>query len=57
MISAKEDYGFKELSGYTLEGNLGSRKLLERLGFNFKGIGKLPNNDEELLHYHCVLDF
>lgn len=57
MITAKEDYGLKELSGYTLESNLASRKLLERLGFNIKGIGNLPNNDEELLHYHRLLDF
>lgn len=57
MTSAKEDYGFTELSAYTLENNESSRKLLERLGFSLKGIGKLPNNNEELLHYHCVLDF
>ena len=57
MIIAKEDYGLKELSAYTLETNLGSRKLLERLGFSLKGIGNLPNNDEELLHYHRLLTF
>ena len=57
MIAAKENYGLKELSAYTLETNLASRKLLERLGFNLKGIGKLPNNDEELLHYHRILNF
>lgn len=57
MIATKEDYGLKELSGYTLESNFASRKLLERLGFNLKGIGNLPNNDEELLHYHRLLDF
>lgn len=57
MIAAKQDFGLTELSGYTLENNMASRKLLERLGFNLKGIGTLPNNDEELLHYHRVLDF
>tara|TARA_R110002049_G_scaffold175979_2_gene343215 strand:- start:249 stop:695 length:447 start_codon:yes stop_codon:yes gene_type:complete len=57
MIAAKKDYGLTELSGYTLEANLASRKLLERLGFSIKGIGKLPNNDEELLHYYRVLNF
>ena len=57
MISAKEDYDLKELSGYTLKDNLASRKLLERLGFNLKGIGKLPSSDEDLLHYHRELDF
>lgn len=57
MIAGKEDFGLKELSGYTLEDNLASRKLLERLSFNLKGIGTLPNSHEELLHYHRVLDF
>ncbi|EPR74442.1 GNAT family acetyltransferase [Winogradskyella psychrotolerans RS-3] len=55
LIAAKEDYGLTELSGYTLETNLASRKLLERLGFSLKGIGKLPNNDKELLHCYRVL--
>ncbi|WP_299122631.1 GNAT family N-acetyltransferase [uncultured Winogradskyella sp.] len=55
--NAKEDFGLKELSAYTLEDNQSSRKLLERLGFHLKGIGNLPNNDEELLHYHRLLDF
>lgn len=57
MLAAKEDYGLSELSAYTLEDNGSSRKLLERLGFSLKGIGSLPNNDEELLHYHRFLDF
>ena len=54
---AKNVYGLTELSGYTLEDNLASRKLLERLGFSLKGIGKLPNDDKELLHYYRLLDF
>ena len=57
MIAAKEEYDLKELSGYTLESNLASRKLLERLGFNVIGVDKLPSSDEELLHYHRLLDF
>lgn len=57
MLAAKQDYGMTELSGFTLEANTSSRKLLERLGFSLLGIGKLPNNEEELLHYHRVLDF
>ncbi|BAO77558.1 acetyltransferase, GNAT family [Winogradskyella sp. PG-2] len=57
MIAAKKDYDLKELSGYTLKENLASRKLLERLGFKLKGIGKLPSSDEELLHYYRLLDF
>jgi len=57
MTLAKKDYGLNELSAYTLETNTASRKLLERLGFSLNGIGKLPNNDEELLQYHRLLDF
>ena len=57
MHLAKNDYGLTELSGYTLQENASSRKLLEKLGFTLKGIGKLPNSDDELLHYHRVLDF
>lgn len=56
MVAAKEDFGLTELRAYTLEDNTSSRKLLEKLGFNLKGIGKLPTTDEELLHYHRVLD-
>ncbi len=55
IIIAKEDFGLRDLSAYTLEDNLSSRKLLERLGFHLEGIGKLPNNDEELLHYYRTL--
>lgn len=57
MHVAKEDYGLTELSAFTLEDNKSSKKLLERLGFKLLGIGNLPNNDEDLLHYHRVLDF
>ena len=57
MQLGKKDYGLNELSAYTLQENSASRKLLERLGFKLKGTGKLPNNNEELLHYHRLLDF
>ncbi|WP_178988362.1 GNAT family N-acetyltransferase [Winogradskyella schleiferi] len=56
MMAAKNEYSLKELSAYTLEANLASRKLLERLGFKIIGKGTLPNNDEELLHYYRTLD-
>lgn len=57
MHVAQQNYGLTELSGYTSEDNAASRKLLERLGFSLKGLGNLPNSDDELLHYHRVLDF
>ena len=56
MHVAQQHYGLTELSGYTLEDNLASRKLFERLGFHLKGVGKLPNSDAELLHYYRILD-
>ncbi len=51
----KDNHGLNQLSAYTLEENSSSRKLLERLGFELKGIGTLPTSDEELLHYHRKL--
>lgn len=57
MHAAKHQYNLSELYGFTLEDNLSSRKLLKRLGFELIGNGKLPNNDEELLRYHRILDF
>lgn len=57
MHVAQKNYGLTELSGYTLEENAASRKLLERLGFSLKGLGNLPNSDDELLQYNRVLDF
>jgi RimJ/RimL family protein N-acetyltransferase len=56
MIAGKIDFGLKELSAYTLEENMASRTLLKRLGFSLKGTSKLPNNEEDLLHYHRLLD-
>lgn len=51
----KLKHGLTELSAYTLEENTASRKLLERLGFELKGIGTLPTTNEELLHYYRKL--
>ncbi|REG88101.1 GNAT family N-acetyltransferase [Winogradskyella sediminis] len=55
MVAAKESYGLSDLSAYTLNTNLGSKKLLEGLGFSVNGLSRLPNNEEELLHYFCTL--
>lgn len=56
MVTSKIEFNLKELSAYTLEENNASKKLLERLEFHLKGKGKLPNNDDELLHYHRSLN-
>lgn len=55
IIAAKEDFGLTELSAYTLEDNMASRKLLERIDFKLIGKGRLPNDEAELLHYHRTL--
>lgn len=57
MEIGKSEYGLTELSGFTMEENNASRKLLERLGFKVIGTDKLPNETIELLHYHRLLDF
>ncbi|WP_299096942.1 GNAT family N-acetyltransferase [Winogradskyella sp.] len=51
----KDNYGLAKLSAYTLEENLASRKLIERLGLKLKGTGVLPTSDEELLYYYREL--
>ncbi len=57
MRAAHQYYQLKELSAYTMEENTASRGLLERLGFTSKGYGKIPVSDDELLHYHRILNF
>ncbi len=57
MILAKKDYGLRELSTHTYETDATSIKWLECLKFSLNGTGKLPNNDEELLHYYKLIDF
>ena len=54
--AAHSDFNISELSGYTLEENTSSRKLLEKLGFSLIGKTFIPNDSEELLHYHKVLN-
>ncbi len=39
------------IQGITLEENIASRKLLEKLGFVFKHKTRIPNDDEELMLY------
>ena len=49
--AAKEEYGITHLNAITIKENIGSIKLLEKLGFKFREIINIPNDSNELLLY------
>jgi len=51
MDFAVQEMKMPMIQGITLEENIASRKLLEKLGFSLKGTTRIPNDDEELLLY------
>ena len=51
LRAAREDFGIDRLSAITLEANTASRALLERLGFTFQEIIRIPNDPEDLMRY------
>ncbi len=55
LKAAKDDFDIEELNAITLEKNTGSRKLLEKLGFDFKERIRIPDDPEELFLYHLKL--
>ena len=54
MDFAVQEMMMPMIQGVTLEENIASRKLLEKLGFKLKGTTRIPNDDEELLLYLFV---
>lgn len=46
-----EEFKIDEIKAITSKGNISSKKLLERLGFDMVGTTKLPDEDEEILLY------
>ncbi len=46
-----EDFNLENVSAITLEDNIASRKLIEKLGLKFKKIINIPNDPEDLLYY------
>ncbi|MEO2062272.1 MAG: GNAT family N-acetyltransferase [Christiangramia sp.] len=48
---ASEDFKIEELAAITLPQNVASRKLLEKLGFQFEKFFHLPNDETELCYY------
>ena len=55
MECAKEKFGLKKIAGITLENNLQSRKLLERLGLTFQKKFFMDGDSEELMYYEVSL--
>lgn len=48
---AKEHFGVKRLSAITLPNNISSIKLIEKLGFEYLRMVKLPHDPEELMYF------
>ncbi|MBC8770415.1 GNAT family N-acetyltransferase [Arenibacter sp. BSSL-BM3] len=48
---AFNEFGIKGISAITSKNNISSQKLLEKLGLELIGTTKLPNDNQELLHY------
>jgi len=51
LRAAVEDFGLKKINAITAGENLGSQKLLERLGLIFTKTVRLPEEEEDLLFY------
>lgn len=49
--ASSANFNIKKLKAITMEANLSSRKLLEKLDFEFKQLVKLPHDPEELMLY------
>ncbi|QYA25038.1 GNAT family N-acetyltransferase [Gramella sp. MT6] len=47
--AAKEEFNLKKLNAITVQENKSSRRLLEKLGFEFKEIIHIPNDPNELM--------
>lgn len=45
------DFGLEEISALTVQENISSRKLIEKLGLSFRKKVFIPNDPEELLFY------
>lgn len=48
---AISQYGIKKISAITIEANIDSRRLIEKLGLTYKGITRVPDDDEDLMLY------
>ena len=48
-------FGINQISGITIKENTASQKLLEKLGFQFVKLIRIPNDEEELMLYRISL--
>lgn len=53
--AAALDFGIKKLYAITVKENLASQKLLTKLGMEFIGTTRIPNDNEELLAFKIEL--
>jgi len=51
LRAAEEDFGLKKINAITARENIGSQKLLERLGLAFTKTVRMPGEEEVLLFY------
>ena len=51
VCKASEDFKIEQLAAITIPTNTPSRKLLEKLGFQFEKMFRLPHEDSELCYY------
>jgi ribosomal-protein-alanine N-acetyltransferase len=55
METGIEQFGITKISAITLEDNLPSRKLIEKLGLTFSKMFRLPDDPEELMLYELKI--
>jgi len=53
---AISQFGIKKISAITIEANIDSRNLIEKLGLVYKGITRVPDDDEDLMLYELYVD-
>jgi RimJ/RimL family protein N-acetyltransferase len=54
LYAGKIHFGIKKLSAITTQTNFSSQKLLEKLGFEFIKITRIPNDEKELMYYELL---
>lgn len=55
LDKAFKEFGLKKISAITIDPNLSSRKLIEKLGLTYQKKVQLPNDHEELRYYEIEL--
>lgn len=55
LEAAKVDFELKKVSAITLETNISSQKLIEKLGLSYQKMITLPNDDDIMMYYEATL--